>query len=139
MSMGFKKGEAAITCVNFILNQTSQNMREGKTTIIGFLDLSAAFDNVNITKLFQIQQGMKIEDEICVWHHNCLVGRTLMLQINTFEVTEKVYRGLPQGCVLSPTNFILYTTRFHEINSEDVMIIQYADDFAIQISSQMMQ
>jgi hypothetical protein len=94
MSMGFKKGEAATTCVNYILNQTSQNTREGKTTVIGFLNLSAAFDNVNITKLLQIQQGMKIEDEICVWNHNCLVSRTLMIQTNTFEVTKKVYRGL---------------------------------------------
>jgi hypothetical protein len=45
MSMGFKKGEAATTCVNYILNQTSHNTREGNTTVIGFLDLSAAFDN----------------------------------------------------------------------------------------------
>jgi hypothetical protein len=37
-----------------------------------------------------------------------LVGRTLMIQTNTFEVTKK---GLSQGCVLSPTNFILYTTK----------------------------
>jgi hypothetical protein len=84
MSMRFKKGEAATTCVNYILNHTSQNTREGKTTVIGFLDLTAAFDNVNITKLLQIQQGMKIEDEICVWNHNCLVGRTLIIQTNTF-------------------------------------------------------
>jgi hypothetical protein len=46
-----------------------------------------------------------------------------MIQTNT--------GGLPQGYVLSPTNFILYTTKFHEISSENVMIIQYADDFAI--------
>jgi hypothetical protein len=32
---------------------------------------------------------------------------------------------------LSPTNFSLYTTKFHKISSEDVMIIQYADDSAI--------
>jgi hypothetical protein len=46
-----KKGEAATTGVNYILNQTLQNTREGKTTVIGFLVLSAAFDNVNISKL----------------------------------------------------------------------------------------
>jgi hypothetical protein len=33
MSMGFKKGGAATTYVNYILNQTSQNTREGKTII----------------------------------------------------------------------------------------------------------
>jgi hypothetical protein len=74
---------------------------------------------------------MKIEDGIYVWNHNCFVGRILMIQTNTFEVTKKLYRGHSQGCVLSPTNFILYTTKFHEISSEDVAIIQYADDFAI--------
>jgi hypothetical protein len=97
MSMGIKKGG---------VNQTSQNTRKGKTTVIAFLDLSAAFDNVKITKLLQIHlQVMKIEDDICVWNHICLVGRTLMIQTNTFEVTKKYI-------VLSPiTNFILYTIR----------------------------
>jgi isocitrate lyase len=101
MSMGFKKEEAATTCVNYILNQTSQNTREG------FLDLSAAFDNVNITKLLQIQQGMKIEEEICVWNHNCLVGTTLMIKQTTLKSPKKSIRGSQKD----PTNFILYTTK----------------------------
>jgi hypothetical protein len=81
MLMGFKTREAATTCVNYILNQTLQNTREGKTTVIGFLD------------------------------HNCLVDRTLMIQTNTLDVTKKVHMRLPHGCVLSPTKFISYTTK----------------------------
>jgi hypothetical protein len=86
--MGIKKGG---------VNQTSQNTREGKTTVIGFLDLSAAFDNVNNTKLLQMQQGMKIEDEICVWNHNCLVNRTLMIQTNTFGTRTQNYQVSTQA------------------------------------------
>jgi hypothetical protein len=104
--MGIKKGGVKV-------KQTSQNTRKGKTTVIAFLDLSRAFDNVTITKLLQMQQGMKIEDEICVWNHNCLVGRTLMIQTNTFEVTKKYKEGFHKDVFCRPFQTLFYTP--HEI------------------------
>ncbi|XP_062714290.1 uncharacterized protein LOC134291045 [Aedes albopictus] len=48
-------------------------------------------------------------------------------------MTRFVTQGLPQGDVCSPTLFNVYTTVLHTIKVEGVVLVQYADDFAIII------
>lgn len=42
-----------------------------------------------------------------------------------------MFRGLPQGSVLSPILFDVYTSDLERLNSPECTIIQYADDVAV--------
>lgn len=107
---GFRKGRGTIDNI-FILNhiiQREERNKENKVYAI-FVDLKAAFDNVNRRKLWEILREKGI-------------GRGLIRRLETiYESTEiavrtkeglpsrfKVKKGVRQGCVLSPLLFNLY-------------------------------
>ncbi|XP_055634197.1 uncharacterized protein LOC129774479 [Toxorhynchites rutilus septentrionalis] len=50
-------------------------------------------------------------------------------------VSRTVSNGLPQGDVLSPTLFNIYTLPLHEVKVEGVALVQYADDFGILVTA----
>lgn len=47
------------------------------------------------------------------------------------RTTRTVFKGLPQGAVLSPLLYAIYTSDISEGILEDIKIIQFADDIAI--------
>ncbi|XP_062561166.1 uncharacterized protein LOC134225256 [Armigeres subalbatus] len=53
--------------------------------------------------------------------------------VNNRNLCRTISNGLPQGDVLSPTLFNVYTLQLHEITEgkEDVILVQFADDFAL--------
>ena len=51
---------------------------------------------------------------------------------HTQEITTSA--GLPQGSCLSPLLFNIYTIRLHEIETENVKVFQFADDFNILVT-----
>ncbi|XP_062538538.1 uncharacterized protein LOC134206823 [Armigeres subalbatus] len=54
---------------------------------------------------------------------------------NKEKLVRVVSEGLPQGDVLSPTLFNVYTAPLHEIQIDDVELVQYADDFGIIVTA----
>jgi hypothetical protein len=124
--MGFKKGEGATNCINYIVNSVYGNKRRNKTRAIGFIDFSQALDNVNILKLWEKMHIKNIESDMNVWKRNSLINRKLIIEADDFYVEKTTNRGLRQGCVLSPTAFLIYTAKFHQISNGDIMVIQYA-------------
>ena len=79
-------------------------------TVMLFLDLSAAFDTIDIEKLLEI-----LSDEIGVtgvalqWFRSFLTGRTQKVRIGgEFSKIMEVLFGAPQGSVLGPPLFNIY-------------------------------
>jgi ribonuclease HI len=131
MSMGFKKGEGATNCANYIVNMATKNKRNGKTTVFCFIDLSQAFDNVNIYLLWTAMNKLQVPEELSTYNKNILTNRRLIIETDDFTIKGTTHQGLPQGCVLSPTNFLIYTAEFHDLTNNHTTLVQYADDFVL--------
>ena len=65
------------------------------------------------------------------WIHNFLLERPQAVRLGVIKSCTKVIStGAPQGCVLSPALFSLYTSKIISDN-ENCNIIKYADDMVI--------
>ena len=93
-----------------MLSLTDEALRgfdNNMATIVIFLDLSAAFDTIDIEKLLQI-----LENEIGIggvalqWFRSFLTGRTQRVKIDgVYSESLEVPFGAPQGSVLGPKLF----------------------------------
>lgn len=129
-SYGFKKHTSAINCVNTLVTKVQEAKKEGMVVAATFLDLSKAFDNVDINKLLSIMEQLEIPTEIINWVYAYLKERKMILELNDgSHIVQISNKGLPQGCPLSPILFNIYTKLIHNITRNGEILIQFADDF----------
>ena len=95
------------------------------------LDLSAAFDTVDINKLLVIlDKELGIRGTALKWFESFLVGRKQRVRINgTLSDYAYVYFGVPQGSVLGPVLFNIYCRSLYTlIHNAGFNTSGYADD-----------
>jgi len=103
-------------------------MQPPERTIIVSLDLSKAFDTVNIHNLIQKLQQTNIPNLIKKFVANYIKGRKGYTLYQGAQSKQQQFKtGVPQGGVLSPTLFNLYTSDL-PAPPQNVSITTYADD-----------
>ena len=92
--------------------------------------MSKAFDTVNIHKL----TVTNILDIIIKFIANYIKGQQACTQYNgTLSKLKQINTGVPQGGVLSPTLFNIYTSDI-PLPPKDIQITTYADDITSMAS-----
>ena len=85
-------------------------MDEGKCSVLILLDLSAAFDTVEHDLLLQDCRNIGIIGDALDYLQSYLTNRTYCVQIGgVCSGKKRLRRGVPQGSVLGPTLFCIYT------------------------------
>ena len=99
--------------------------------ILLLIDLSAAFDTVDILKLLDIlQNDIGISGTALLWFKSFLIGRTQRVKIdgNMSDVLPVLF-GVPQGSVLGPILFNIYASSLSlVIQNFGFSTSGYADD-----------
>lgn len=102
-----------------------------------FIDIEGAYDTVNLRTLREkMIKNFGIPDQLANTLTNIFRGRRIFIrdQHNLLIGPRLNYQGLPQGSVLSPILFNMYTADFSNcITDPSVGIIQYADDFCLYV------
>uniref|UniRef100_A0A3P9MQB6 Reverse transcriptase domain-containing protein n=1 Tax=Oryzias latipes TaxID=8090 RepID=A0A3P9MQB6_ORYLA len=94
-----------------------------------FLDFSSAFNNIIPDILTEKLLHLGLSSPICSWIKDFLSERPQSVKLGS-HLSSTISTGSPQGCVLSPLLFTLYTsdcTPTHPCNT----IIKFADDTAV--------
>lgn len=133
LSYGFRAGYSAINCVNHITSIITEAKRQKQKVATIFLDLTKAFDSVDVNILLKKLDNIKTPNKIISWLELYLKNRKIIMQTSQGDFTQNTNKGLPQGCPLSPTLFNIYTKDLHEITTDKVILVQFADDFSITI------
>ena len=106
----------------------------GMITILGFLDLSAAFDCVDHQILItRLERTFGISGLALNWIRSYLEGRTQRVRYNgAISAPAELSCGVPQGSVLRPLYFLLYTADVFQIaHQQGFKIHGYADDLQL--------
>ena len=93
-----------------IMNDMIQMVSEGKCGILVMLDLSAAFDTVVHAYLLSDLKFIGIDGSAYRWFESYLQNREVTVVVSQRKSeTRKLTKGIPQGSVLGPTLFTIYT------------------------------
>ena len=96
-----------------------------------FIDFSSAFNTIQPHIMIEKLASLNVSANIQAWILNFLSRRPQFVRLNcTTSSIRELSTGAPQGCVLSP---VLYTIYTNDIRSphDSVNLIKFADDTAI--------
>ncbi|KAI3368170.1 hypothetical protein L3Q82_007898 [Scortum barcoo] len=95
-----------------------------------FVDFSSAFNTVIPDKLILKLHNLGLPSSLCHWITNFLTNRPSggenLGQHILYTGPENT--GTPQGCVLSPALFTLFTSDCSAIHSTNTIVVKFADD-----------
>ena len=123
----------AKSCTSQLLNLTQHiedGYQRGKITGAAFVDLSTNYDTVNHRILIQRLYNTTQDSQLCRAFQNMLSNRRFHVELNNERSGwKKQNNGLPQGSVLSPTVFNIYTNDqpIHDGTRNFI----YADDLCV--------
>jgi Reverse transcriptase (RNA-dependent DNA polymerase) len=123
---GFKKHHSTQTATLEIQAKLADILEQKEKAAVVSLDLSAAFDLVDIELLIKRLDILGIPSKLLNLISNWLNERTAYVEVNSAKSTIfQLNRGTVQGSVLGPTLFALFIRPIYELIE---CIITYADD-----------
>ncbi|KAL0148431.1 hypothetical protein M9458_056241 [Cirrhinus mrigala] len=118
--------------VNMGLHYILQHLdKPGTYARILFVDFSSAFNTIIPDILKNKLSQLSVPTSICQWITSFLTDRQQLVRLGKLTSgTRTISTGAPQGCVLSPLLFSLYT---NDCTSKDpsVKLLKFADDTTV--------
>lgn len=137
---GFRRGRGTSTALLNVVDDILAEQDAGRGTILALLDFSRAFDSISIPLLLSKLRYYGLQDTSVSWFENYLSGRLQSVKLanggdggDVLSDFKLLTRGVPQGSILGPLLFILYS-------ADIVTVINhckfhcYADDIQLYIS-----
>jgi hypothetical protein len=132
---GFRSKHSTIDALTEFVHHTLSSFENHEYTVGVFLDLSKAFDTIDHSILLKKLEFYGIRGIALEWFKSYLSGRVQYVSYNNVASgTRNISCGVPQGSVLGPLLFIIYTNDLPKSIQNSKSII-FADDTTVYASS----
>lgn len=144
---GFRKGKSTSTALIAFYNMLIEEIDKKHFPVSIFCDFSKAFDCVQHGILMDKLYMYGIRGNAAQWISSYLTGRLQYVVLNQRNMSKvikyqsaylPVLHGIPQGSVIGPLLFNLYTNDIYNFIS-DILVFMYADDTTLFITSDSLQ
>lgn len=114
------------------MNKWIDELEEGKQVDVVFFDFSKAFDKIQHGLLLEKLRQIGLDETLIAWIESFLTNRSFRVKINSSLSSSRLAPcGVPQGSVLSPILFCIFSNEISELIPKAVSCSQYADDLKI--------
>jgi hypothetical protein len=135
---GFRSNHSTIDALTEFVQDTLNAFENHEYTLGIFLDLSKAFDTIDHSILLKKLEHYGIRGIALEWFRSYLSERTQYVSYNnTISDMKCITCGVPQGSVLGPLLFIIYTNDLSNSLTRAKSII-FADDTTVYKSSSLL-
>ena len=132
---GFRKEHNTIDAITTFTNDIIKSVEAKHSALAVYCDLSKAFDTINHDILLQKLYFYGVRGISLDWFKSYLTGRKQYVQYNSqSSEVRQITCGVPQGSVLGPLLFIIYTNDLPTCLSHSTAIL-FADDTTLYTSS----
>ncbi|KAK0132238.1 RNA-directed DNA polymerase from mobile element jockey [Merluccius polli] len=96
-----------------------------------FVDFSSAFNSISPSRLINKLHQLQLGTSLCLWIKDFLTNRPQHVRMGSSTSSTIILNtGVPQGCVLSPVLYTLYTHDCVATHSSNTLI-KFADDTTV--------
>ena len=134
MQSAYRKYHSTETALLRVQHDVLEALSGQKACLMVLLDLSAAFDTVDHTQLLNTLRDLGIRGRALEWFSSYLCDRNQVVSIGQdMSTSQKLVCGVPQGSVLGPVLFTVYTGSLgHLLRSHEMQYHLYADDSSLR-------
>ncbi|KAG7312855.1 hypothetical protein JYU34_001236 [Plutella xylostella] len=134
---GFRKGMSTLDSLAILTTDIHIAFKRKEYLVGVFLDIASAYDNVLLPVLRQKMRQLSIPVKLTRLVCSLFMERSIYIKTPTTSLDSPkfVWKGLPQGSVLSPLLYSLYTYDLDKSVDCFCDILQYADDLALYYAS----
>ena len=129
---GFTKGRSTESAISNTVDYIERCIFKGKTCIGVFLDISSAYDSIDIDHIRASLYKHGGDVDLVEWYYHYLSHRLLTLSIHEQYLQLRTSVGFPQGGVASAKFWLIaFDPAIRIINSHFVEGNGYADDYCV--------
>lgn len=132
LQYAYRPNRSTSDAIASVLHESLSHLENKDSYVrILFIDYSSAFNTVIPHRLTHKLSSLGLHPDLCDWLLDFLTGRPQSVRIgNRTSASITTNMGTPQGCVLSP---ILYTLFTHDCTAShpENIILKFADDTAV--------
>ena len=133
--VAYRKMHSTEDALVLAANRWLMAQQERKYTGIVMVDMSKAFDRVQHQRLIDKLFTLGVNGRVLLWLASYLSGRSQRVKLcEALSDAVPCSRGVPQGSVLRPLLFVLYTSDISDVIPSIVVYQEFADDIILDFS-----